>query len=32
VLGLLFLEFSHIISVLGPSVGWVRDLITRLAS
>lgn len=32
VLGLLFLEFSHIISILGPTVGWVRDLIAGLAA
>ena len=32
VLGLLFLEFSHMISVLGPTVGWLRDLLTRLVS
>jgi Zn-dependent protease len=32
VLGLLFLEFSHKIAILGPTVWWVRDLITRLVS
>ena len=32
VLGLLFLEFSHKIAILGPAVGGIRDLIVRLVS
>jgi Zn-dependent protease len=32
VLGLLFLEFSHKIAILGPTVWWVRDLIARIVS
>jgi Zn-dependent protease len=32
VLGLLFLEMSNIIAILGPTVWWVRALIVRLVS